>query len=451
LRLAMAPIDIGMVLRRWIEVLTAAYFAWREALRARQVLTVACENGRFIVRRSRPDHRNGVRHGQQNEPQEKLAVLTAGASIPAEVTRAARTALIVLELPADLVVVRRIAVPVQAREFLPGIVRNQIERLSPWYADQVVYGFAADVDEEDAANLDVRVLIALRTVVDKARDELAATGLRVDRIVACQPSSADPAPHGQGHRPWRGLPAPSPGWWAEGVFGKLKLAFENLRRGLPPTQAEEGRERGGLSAHAGDGRGHKQSPGLPAGEARIAPRSITLWSRLADVSPEHLARTVRRVGAGVAAAVAASIVLSLWAISSAASLGGESEEVEARLKTLQRHIQGPAGQSLASLSPSERAWYAKETAPTAAIVLEALSRALPDGAYLTELRLENATLRMIGLANDAPSLIAPLEHSGHLTDVHFFAPTTRGVKDTLFRFNIEAHVEPHFKIAEDDP
>jgi Tfp pilus assembly protein PilN len=441
----MAPIDIGTVLRRWIEVLTAAYFAWREAWRARQVLTVACENGRFMVRRSRPNHGNGVRHRRPNEPQEKLAVLTAGAPIPAEVTRAARTALIVLELPADLVVVRRITVPVQAREFLPGIVRNQIERLSPWYADQVVYGFDADVDEEDAASLDVRVLIALRTVIDKARSELAATGLRVDRIVARQPSSADPAPHGHGHRTWHG---PS----AQGAFGKLRLLFESLRRHLSsPTQAEEGREKADLSRRASNARDQKQSPGLPAGEAGIAPRSITLWSRLADVSPEHLARTVRRVGVGVGAAVAASLALSLWAISSAASLGAESEEVEARLRTLQRQIQGPAGQSLASLSPSERAWYAKETAPTVAIVLEALSRALPDGAYLTELRLENATLRVIGLANDAPSLIAPLEHSGHLTDVHFFAPTTRGPKDTLFRFNIEAQVEPHFKIAEDDP
>jgi Tfp pilus assembly protein PilN len=451
LRLAMAPIDIGMVLRRWIEVLTAAYFAWREALRARQVLTVACENGRFMVRRSRPDHGNGVRHGQPNEPQEKLAVLTAGAPIPAEVTRAARTALIVLELPADLVVVRRITVPVQAREFLAGIVRNQIERLSPWHADQVVYGFAADVDEEDAASLDVRVLIALRTVIDKARGELAATGLRVDRIVARQPSSAAPAPHGQGHRTWHGPRAPSAGW-GEGAFGKLRLLFESLRRGLSsPRQAQEGREKADLSPPPTHARGQTQSPGRPAGEARIASRSITLWSRLADVSPEHLARTVRRVGVGIGAAVAASLALSLWAISSAASLGAESEEVEARLRTLQRQIQGPAGQSLASLSPSERAWYTKETAPTVAIVLEALSRALPDGAYLTELRLENATLRVIGLANDAPSLIAPLEHSGHLTDVHFFAPTTRGPKDTLFRFNIEAQVEPHFKIAEDDP
>jgi Tfp pilus assembly protein PilN len=457
LQLAMAPIDIGTVLRRWIEVLTAAYFAWREALRARQSLTVARENGRFIVRRSRPDCGNGVRHDDPNEPEETVAVLTAGARIPAEVTRAARTGLIVFELPADLVVVRRIAVPVQAREFLPGIVRNQIERLSPWHADQVVYGFDADVDEEDVATLDVRVLIALRTAIDKARDDVAATGLRVDRIVARQLSSACPPPH-RGDRRGDGPSSPSHGLRGEGAFRKLKLAIESLwRRHLArptsssPTPAGEERERAGLSRHAGKGneRGHTQSP--PSGGARMAAKSITLWSRVADVSPEHLARTVRRVGVGIAAAAAASFALSLWAISSAMSLGGESEEVEARVRTLQRQIQGPAAQSLASLSPSERAWYAKETAPTAAIVLEALSRALPDEAYLTELRLENTTLRIIGLANDAPSLIASLEHSGHLTDVHFFAPTTRGQKDTLFRFNIEAHVEPHFKIAEDGP
>jgi general secretion pathway protein L len=372
--------SIGAFLRRWIEVLTVTYFAWREAWRARQSLTVACDGGRFIVRRSPRDAR-------PQQPEENLAVLTAGAPIPAKVRQAARAGFIVFQLPDHMVVVRRIAVPVQARAFLPGIVRNQIERLSPWHAGQVVYGFDADVDEEDAATLDVRVLIALRADVDRACDELAAIGLPVDRVVS--PS----------------LPSPASG--------------------------------GGLGRRAGEGR-----PGA---------RSVTLWSRLADISPEHLADACRRLGVGVGAAVVASLGLSLWAITAAASLGGESEEVAAQVRTLQRQIQGPASQSVASLSPSERAWYVKETSPAAAIVLEALSRALPDGAYLTELRLENATLRMIGLANDAPSLIAPLEHSGHLNDVHFFAPTTRGPDGTLFRFNIEARVEPHFKIAEDGP
>jgi len=368
----MTFISIGAFLRRWIEVLTVTYFAWREAWRARQSMTVACESGHFIVRKSRQDRAIGIRREQTNEAEEKLAVLAAGVPIPAKVARAARGGFVIFELPDDMVVVRRIAVPVQAREFVAGIIRNQIERLSPWHADQVAYGFEADVDEEDAATLDVRVLIALRADIDRARDELAAIGLRVDRIVTRQ---------------------------------------------HPPSHAE---------------------------------KPVTLWSRLADVSPEYLAHTCRRVGAGVVAALAVSLGLSLWAITSAASLGGEGEEVGARIRTLQREIQGPA-LSVALLNPSERAWYAKETSPTAAIVLEALSQALPDGAYLTELRLENATLRMIGLASDAPSLIAPLEHSGHLNDVHFFAPTTRGPDGTLFRFNIEARVEPHFKIAEEAP
>jgi general secretion pathway protein L len=363
--------SIGAFLRRWIEVLTVTHFAWRDAWRARQSLTIACENGRFIVRRSRQD----LRPERPDEPEENLAVLAAGAPIPAKVTRAARGSFVVFQLPDHMVVVRRIAVPGQAREFLPGIIRNQIERLSPWHADQVVYGFATGVDEEDAAALDVRVFIALRADIDRASDELAAIGLPVDRIVTSSPL-------------------------------------------------------------AGEGR-----TGAP----------VTLWSRLADVSPELLAHACRRAGAGIAAAVAVSLGLSLWAITSAASLGGESDDLAARLRSLQRQIQGPASRSVASLSPNERAWYAKETSPTAAIVLEALSRALPDGAYVTELRLENATLRMIGLANDAPSLIAPLEHSGHLNDVHFFAPTTRGPDGTLFRFNIEARVEPHFKIAEEGP
>src|SRR5215468_4090770 len=263
--------SIGSLLRRWIEVLAITYFAWHDAWRARQSLTVARENGRFVVRRSRQD----TRSGQPNEPEENLAVIIAGAPVPAKVTRAARGGFVVFQLPDDMVVVRRISVPAQAREFLPGIIRNQIERLSPWHADQVVYGFAADVDEEDAATLDVRVLIALRADIDRARDELAAIGLPVDRIVSLT------------------LPSPASG--------------------------------GGL------GRG--------AREGREGAKSVTLWSRLVDVSPEYLAHTCRRVGAGIAAAVAVSLSLSFWAVTSAASLGGESEDLAARVRTLQRQIQ----------------------------------------------------------------------------------------------------------------
>ena len=94
----------------------------------------------------------------------------------------------------------------------------------------------------------------------------------------------------------------------------------------------------------------------------------------------------------------------------------------------------------ASLDPAERAWALKETSPAGVVVLEMLSRALPDTAYITELSLQKATMRITGLTDAAPALIAPLESNGQFAEVHFFAPTTRGPDGRLFWFHIEARV-----------
>ena len=361
--------QIPAFLRRWIEVLASVYFACYEAWRARRPLIISCEDDHFTIRKTQPTSATDIRFERPDELDG--AVLTVGVPMSPEMTRAARDSLVIFELPADDVAVRRISVPAQAREFLPGIVHNKMERLSPWRADQTVCGFDADVSTEDPTVLDVRVLIASRAAIDVAREKLAAIGLVVDRIVTVQRNTE-------------------------------------------------------------------------------MPKSITLWSRLAAASHEDLRRLHWRIGVGISATILVGLSLSLWAVISAVSIGAESDDVAAQTKTLQRQIDGPrTPQSIALLNPNERAWYEKEASPTASIVIEAVSRALPDAAYLTELHLENTTLRMVGLTSDAPSLIAPLEHSGHLTSVRFFAPTTRGTDGTLFRFHIEARVEPHFRIADD--
>jgi general secretion pathway protein L len=279
-----------------------------------------------------------------------------------------RNGFVILELPSHELVVRRISVPAQAREFLPGIVRNRIERLSPWQADQTLYGFEA-IDREDAtAALDVRLSITSRAAVANARAQFAAIGLPLDRIVA--PSDEQSA------------------------------------------------------------------------------QAVALWSRLADTTGDNSEQTQRQIGATIAAVLSLSVVLSFWAFLSAASIRGESEELAARTSKLQRQLQGARGSAIASLAPAERAWVAKESAPSAVIVLEALARGLLDTAHLTELRLEGTTLRVTGLADDPPSLIAPLERTGHFTGVRFVAPTTRGPDGARFRFNIEARVVPRLEIAE---
>jgi general secretion pathway protein L len=78
------------------------------------------------------------------------------------------------------------------------------------------------------------------------------------------------------------------------------------------------------------------------------------------------------------------------------------------------------------------------------IVLEALSRVLPDYTYLTELRIEGDKLQIVGITNDAPSLIALIEQSSQFTRATFFAPTTRAPNDPGARFHIEARIKPVF-------
>jgi general secretion pathway protein L len=181
-------------------------------------------------------------------------------------------------------------------------------------------------------------------------------------------------------------------------------------------------------------------------EAPGAGEAVTLWQRLTEASGDRLAVASRKIGIGLGAAVAVTLCLGLWALGSAELIGRESEDVAVRMKVLQRQVGGHAP---ASAPPTERAWAAKENAISSAILIEAVSRALPDSAYLNEFRLEGQVLRISGSAGDVPGLLAPLEQSGHLTGVHFFAPTTRSPDGKSFRFSIEAHVEPRIKIAGD--
>ena len=362
---------IGAIWKRWIEILATLYLAWRDGQRECRSLVVTRESQHFVIRHAEPARDALLRDAKAGSV---LATVLSGTNVSAELARSVHNGFVIFELPAGKVVMRKITVPAQARKFLSGVIRNQIERLSPWPTGGVVYGFETEADAADAAAVDVRILMAARTDIDAARQELAALGLSIDRIVA---RSAD----------------------TEGAEGIL------------------------------------------------AP--ITLWSRLADASPDRLGRVVRAIGVGIAASVTVSLLVALWALVSAAALRSESEEVAVRSKILQQQVQaGRTAASLAAIPPAERAWLLKNTSVSSVILIEALSRALPEQAYVNEIHLEKDSVRIMGLAEDVPALLAPLERSEHMTGVHFVAPTARGPDGKLFRFAIEAHVEPRIKIGE---
>src|SRR5271163_3193709 len=172
---------IGAIVRRWIEILATLYLAWRDSQRECRSLVVTRESQHFVIRHAEPARDALLRDAKAGSV---LATVPVGTSVSTELARSVQDSFVVFELPAGKVVMRKISVPAQARKFLSGVIRNQIERLSPWPAGGGVYGFEAETGTADAAAVDVRILMAARTDIDFARRELAAVGLPVDRIVA---------------------------------------------------------------------------------------------------------------------------------------------------------------------------------------------------------------------------------------------------------------------------
>jgi general secretion pathway protein L len=348
--------SIDTIGRRWIDILARLWLGWRDRRRARHWLKIRFDGECLVVRQG---------GGKDHAPSRRIPL---GAAVSAELNRAAERSFVMLELSSDAFISRRMTVPAQARDLLPGIVRNQIERLSPWREAQALHGF--DVGQgDDAGNLDVRILLAPRAIVEEVRAEAATLGLRVDAVVA--------------------------------------------------------------STRAAD-----------------SPTDLTLWSRLDNANDDKLSRVRWVMGGLMAATVGLTILANVWIFIAAATADGESEDLGKQITVLQRQIRGAySAQTIAALAPPERAWALKETSSVAAIVLEALSRALPDSAYLTELSVDGSTLRIAGVAQDAPALIAPLEQSGQFREVHFHAPTTRSADGARFIFHIEARVEPHASLG----
>jgi general secretion pathway protein L len=335
----------------WIDTLASLVERLREIWRGRRGLIVRREDEGFLI--------------DSGETSTAPIVLTAAGALPEDILRRARGELILLDWPRERTVIRKITLPAQAQEFLSGIIRNQIERLSPWPVAQILYGFVAEPSRR-AGNLDAHVLIALRGEIESARAQLADFGLAADRV----------------------------------IVGLEREAF-----------------------------------------ASAAP--VILWSRNGQRRHPDSRRLRFAIGGAIAGYVAICATVSLWAFTSAASLQSEGDDFADRARAIQRRVQAAKSpQAVAALSPPERAWVVKETSVSLVYLLETLSKALPDGAYLSELQLEANKLRVAGLADDAPPLIGALEKSAHFADVRFSAPTTRGPDGKLFRFSIEAQVAP---------
>jgi general secretion pathway protein L len=283
-------------------------------------------------------------------------------TLPAEWATAFRGGRVEALMASNRVLFRSLDFPKQAVDFLDGMIRAQIDRLTPWAADDVMYGFSPP-----SAAPNERVEFALAAT---SRDEVqplveftTSMGAASIAVFAALPTAA-------------------------GTSAKIKLFDQTLRGAV--------------------------------GRAMDVPRILRLIL----------------LSTGVAAA--ASMMIATYVGSDL-----ESEQQQLMRRISERHaslrLNPAAGGSAFDLLARR-----KQTSPSSVVVLEALSQALPDSTYVTELRIEGDKVQVVGMTQDAPSLIRLIERSPQFAQATFFAPTTRAQNEPGERFHIEAHIRPSF-------
>jgi len=267
-----------------------------------------------------------------------------------------------LLLQSDRFIFRPLELPSRATEFMQGIVRSQINRLTPWNAPDTAFGWSKPV-EADANGMVITIAATPLALVMPYVQAIAAIGVKSIAVFTNLPDAGSQA--------------------------------------LPIKVWEE--------------------------EAR----------NVKETSRIRQALIVVLASAGIAAAVAlgANAILRTTLIAQQDELARQIAEA--------RTAAGFAGSNALGSLTTDRRMLARrkhEMTPTV-LVLNTLSKILPDHTFVTELHIEGNKLRLTGITRDAPSLIGLIEGSGRFTHATFFSATTRSPSNQGDLFHIEAVIQ----------
>ena len=257
---------------------------------------------------------------------------------------------------------RPFEVPGRAAEFLDGIIRAQIDRLTPWSASEAAFGWSKP-NQAAADRIMVTVAATARRLVAPYVEAVARLGAQTIEVFTISP--------------------------------------EQTADASPITVMEE------------------RTAGFDVDKLR-----------------QILTVMLLALGFTAAAGVLGSTLLGM-------SLAAQQDALAHRIAIL-RSASGTSSHGVpGSLADAQRTLeMRKHAAPSSVMIIENLSRILPDNTYVTELRIESDKIQVVGVTHDAPTLIGLMEQSGLFTRATFFAPTTRSPSETGERFHIQALIQP---------
>jgi general secretion pathway protein L len=113
-----------------------------------------------------------------------LPLTGALGEIPAEAAAAVRDSDVDIVLPAEELLVRTLdPLPVQSKPYIDGIVRHQLERLTPWRASDVLYSYQTTPAGADDSRLIVTMAATARALHQRRLEHLAILQPRNLRLV----------------------------------------------------------------------------------------------------------------------------------------------------------------------------------------------------------------------------------------------------------------------------
>jgi general secretion pathway protein L len=344
---------------RWIDAVAGSIVAlpWQFAS-SRVIKLVEVESGEFIIQAT-PELPDTV------STTERILIADAQivSSVPEPVAMTLRGSRIELTLKPERFLFRPFELPGRAAEFLDGIIRAQIDRLTPWSASEVAFGWSKPIDA-GADRIVVTVAATARTLVAPYVQAVAGLGVRSIEVFTTSPEQgAD----------------------------------------TPPIKVMEERTAEFLNV------------------GRI--RQILIMILVVG-------------GITAAAAVSGSTLIGI-------NLAAQHDELAQRITRLRAAAGALSNDASGSFAAARRTLEVrKHAAPSSVMIIETLSRILPDDTYVTELRIEDNQIQLVGITHDAPSLIGLMEKSGLFVRATFFAPTTRFPSEPGERFHIEALIQP---------
>jgi general secretion pathway protein L len=179
--------DISAYAARWIDQVASAIVGARDSLRSRRgVQVVEEDDGAFVIHPAKGRTPSGL-------PFERVEIVEGqltGAH-PDSIAAMLRGSHAELILKPARFLFKPLELPQRAAEFLEGVVRAQIDRLTPWSAGEAAYGWSAPQDA-GADRIQVTVAATARALLRPLIDALNTAGAESVSVVATPAGATAP-------------------------------------------------------------------------------------------------------------------------------------------------------------------------------------------------------------------------------------------------------------------